>query len=113
MHSYGQAVEIGGYVLMWLVPTLVLNIPVIAVCFIARRRLRQPLSAWLVASGFIAVPAWLMWRIQELDRGRNDIPPADYFVPGLTLVALGWIGWFIGRWIGRDFTFSSPTTITR
>lgn len=105
---YGQAVEIGGYVLFCLLPTIVMNIPVIVLCFIARRRLSQRQLSWLVAGGFVAAGASFMWLIA-------DSSAIGYRVP--TFFALGWIGWFIGRWIGRDSArdaaLASPTTITR
>jgi|SRR5688572_3133894 len=92
MQSYGKAVEIGAYVLFYLLPTIVINIPVIVLCFIARRRLSQRQLSWLVAGAFVAAGASLMWLIADSAIG-NRVP---------TFFTLGWIGWFIGRWIGRD-----------
>jgi hypothetical protein len=100
MHIYGNAVEIGGYVLLLLVPTVVLNVPIFVLCFVARRRLRQHLAAWAVACAFLATGVWLVWHGWASEIGwypAIDLP---------ALIALGWIGWFIGRWIGRNSTIS-------
>jgi hypothetical protein len=101
----GDAVGVGIGVLALLVPTILINIPLIAICVIARKRLGPRRSAWLVGVGFVAACVWWM-------RGASHEPIATaahlalVYVP--SVVAIGWIGWFLGRLIGRNFELSVP-----
>jgi hypothetical protein len=101
----GSGVSVGLGVLALLVPTILLNVPLLVVCIMARHRLGPRRAAWLTAIGFVAAGAWWM-------RGawRNGVPPTAYlaFVYLLNLAAIGWIGWFAGRLIGRNFELSVP-----
>jgi hypothetical protein len=103
--GYGDAVEVGASVLGLLIPTILANIPLLVICIIARHRLGPRGAASIVAIGFVAACAWWL-------RGawREGVPSTAYltlaYVP--SLVAIGLIGWFVGRVIGRDFELSVP-----
>jgi hypothetical protein len=115
MHTgLGEGVMVGLDVLALLVPTIVVNVPLLAICVFARHRLGPRRAAWVVAIGFVVACVWLM-----RDARPVGLPVAAYlalvYIP--SMIAIGGIGWWIGRLIGRNFELSVPpddlTRITR
>jgi len=104
----GSGVSVGIGVLALLVPTILVNVPLLAICIIARRRLGPRRAAWLITSGFTGVSGLLlMW---ESLRYGVPLPPTAFVLLGYvpSLVAVGCVGWWVGRWIGRNFELSIP-----
>ena len=92
---YGVAV----FSLALLVPTVLLNIPLLAVVFAARRRLQPRVIRLTVAGGFVAAGAWCLRKLEWYDVWRHGMPSASYLLTGYVpyLLALGFIGWLVGR----------------
>lgn len=88
---------------IFLVPTILLNAPLLGVVLIVRRRLNPSVICWLLACGFVAAGAWWIWKAEWFDVWRHGAPFISYmltaYVPSLLL--LGCAGWMIGRRIGR------------
>ena len=92
---YGVAV----FSLALLVPTVLLNIPLLAVVFAARRRLQPRVISVMVAGGFVAAGAWFIRKLEWYDVWRHGMPSPSYLLTGYLpyLLALGFIGWLVGR----------------
>jgi hypothetical protein len=104
----GSGVTVGIGVLALLIPTIALNVPLLLICIVARRRLGPWRAAWVVTSGFVSAGGFLLtW---ESWRYGVPLPRMTYllsaYVP--SVLAVGCIGWWLGRWIGRDFELSVP-----
>ena|SRR5688572_15292880 len=96
---------IGGIVVLFglaIVPTTLLNLPLLGVVLLARRRLHPLLIRCLLASGFVAAGAWRMWQREWFDVWRHGVPSIGYmltaYAPSL-LISAG-AGWMVGWWIG-------------
>src|SRR5688572_11273845 len=94
---YGVAV----FSLALLVPTVLLNIPLLAVAFAARRRLQPRVISVMVSGGFVAVGGWCIRKLEWYDVWRHGMPAGSYLLTGYLsyLRALGCIGWLVGRLI--------------
>src|SRR5688500_16509990 len=81
-----------------LLPTVLLNIPFLAVVFAARRRLQPRVVSMMVAGGYVAAGAWMLRKLEWYDVWRHGMPSVSYLVTGYVpyLLALGFIGWFVG-----------------
>ena len=97
---------IGGLVIFFilaLVPTILLNVPLLSVVFIARRRLDARLTSALLACGFVTASAWMIWQMEWFDVWRHGVPSTMYmltaYVPSLAVSGL--TGWLVGRSIKR------------
>jgi len=98
---------IGGLIVFFvgiLVPTVLLNVPLLGVILAARRRLSARVVSSLLACGFVTASAWSMWRIEWFDVWRHGMPSPIYLLTGYvpSLVAFGIIGWLIGKVICRQ-----------
>ena len=90
-----------------LVPTILLNAPLLAGLLAMRHRIQPRLASWLVASGFVAAGAWRMRQMEWYDSWRYGMPSLTYLATGYLpyLLALGFTGWLLGRLIVRHRRF--------
>jgi hypothetical protein len=65
-------------------------------------RVRVVISKAVVALGFAAVTAYMLWKMEWFDVWRHGVPPASYllvyYAPYITVI--GVTGWFLGGLLG-------------
>ena len=111
MLIYGIAVF---FALGLLLPTVLLNLPLLAVLFAARGRLHPRVIRLMVAGGFVAACAWRMYQMEWYDSWRYGTPDARYLLTSYLpyLLAVGLIGWSVGRLMSnvrqRDLISTEP-----
>jgi len=79
---------------------LVLNAPLLVLVFLGgRRRLHHQLGSAIVATGFGAATAYMIWRLEWFDVWRHGLPSTEYllFGPAPWVLASGCAGWYLGR----------------
>lgn len=118
MQGYGDAVQIGISFVIVLIPALLLNVPLIVVSFLVRRRLRHRQLSTLLACGLVIAGAWLMSYWAGWHRGM--LASSSFYLMYMPmLLALALTGWFLGRWIGWHSVMSelereqAAKTVTR
>src|SRR5688572_16499074 len=96
---YGVAV----FSLALLLPTVLLNIPLLAVVFASRRRLQPRVIRLTVAGGYVAAGAWIIRKLEWYDVWRHGTPSVSFLLTSYLpyLLALGVIGWLVGRLISN------------
>ena len=84
-----------------LVPTFLMNLPLIVMAFLVRRRLQTRLISLLLACGFVVSGSFQMWRMEWYDVWRLELPSTAYLLTSYVpyLAAMGVTGWLIGRLI--------------
>jgi hypothetical protein len=118
MQGYGDAVQLGVSFVIVMIPALLLNAPLIIVCFFVRRRLRHRQLSSVLACGLAVAGAWLMSYWAGWHRGMF-VSPHFYLMYLPMLLALALTGWFLGRWIGWESVMSerereqAANTVTR
>jgi hypothetical protein len=110
MLIYGIAV----FSLGLFVATVLLNLPLLAVLFAAKRRLHPRVISLMAAGGFVVAGAWRMYQMEWYDSWRHGVPSASYLLTGYLpyLLAVGFIGWLVGALISdvkqRDLIYTEP-----
>jgi hypothetical protein len=80
-----------------LATALVFSAPLILLVLAGRRRLPPQLSRSLIAAGFGAATAYMLWRMEWYDVWRHGIPPANLLlIYAVYIAGFAAVGWFLG-----------------
>jgi hypothetical protein len=78
--------------------TIVVNLPLIVLALLVRKRIDRGIIRAVLAVGFASWPGYLLWRMEWFDMWRHGVPPISYlattYLPYMASLAL--LGWFIG-----------------
>jgi hypothetical protein len=85
----------------FLATAFVLNAPLMLIGFLLRKRVDRRIIRAVLAVGFAAANAQLLWRMEWFDVWRHGIPPIGYIIAAYLpyTAVFGLLGWFVGGFI--------------
>jgi hypothetical protein len=91
------------FYMFFIVTAGLVNLPLMLLAVLFRRRVNSRLIQAALAFGFAAWTGYLTWRMEWFDVWRHGIPPVSYIIKLYVpyMAALGLLGWFLGGLITR------------
>ena len=91
------------FYMFFIVTAGLVNVPLILLAVLFRKRVDRRLIQAALAFGFAAWTGYLLWRMEWFDVWRHGIPPVGYMLTAYLPYtgALGLLGWFLGGLITR------------